>query len=112
MCGRFTLFASNDEIAVLLALAKVPPSEPRYNVAPTQQVFAVRADQAGRREPVFLKWGLIPSWSDDPAIGNRMINARSESAADKPSFRSAFHKRRCLIPASGFCEWQAVAGKK
>jgi putative SOS response-associated peptidase YedK len=69
-------------------------------------------DQAGQREPVFLKWGFIPSWADDPAIGNRMINARSETVADKPSFRSAFRKRRCLIPASGFYEWQAVAGKK
>jgi putative SOS response-associated peptidase YedK len=112
MCGRFTHFASNDEIARLLQLAQVPYLAPRYNVAPTQQVFAARVDQAGHREPVLLKWGLIPSWADDPAIGNRMINARSETAADKPSFRSAFRKRRCLIPASGFYEWQAVAGKK
>ncbi len=112
MCGRFTLYASNDEIARLLDLAQAPAIPPRYNVAPTQQVFAARVDPAGQREPVFLKWGLIASWADDPAIGNRMINARSETVADKPSFCSAFRKRRCLIPVSGFYEWQAVAGKK
>jgi putative SOS response-associated peptidase YedK len=106
VCGRFTLFASNDEIARLLDLAKMPAIPPRYNVAPTQTVFAARADQHGHRQPVFLKWGLIPSWADDPAIGNRMINARSETVATKPAFRHAFRKRRCLIPASGFYEWQ------
>jgi putative SOS response-associated peptidase YedK len=76
VCGRFTLFASNDEIARLLDLAQAPPLEPRYNVAPTQQVVAVRADHAGQREPAFLRWGLIPSWADDPAIGNLNASPR------------------------------------
>jgi putative SOS response-associated peptidase YedK len=112
VCGRFTLFASNDEIARLLDLPEVPAIPPRYNVAPTQTLFAVRVNQAGDREPAFLRWGLIPSWADDPAVGNRMINARSETVADRPAFRSAFRKRRCLIPASGFYEWQKTGGKK
>jgi putative SOS response-associated peptidase YedK len=88
------------------------PLDPHYNIAPTQQVFAVRASQTGEREPALLRWGLIPSWADDPAIGNRMINARSETAAEKPAFRHAFRKKRCLIAADGFYEWKAVAGKK
>ncbi|HKI36710.1 MAG TPA: SOS response-associated peptidase [Gemmataceae bacterium] len=112
MCGRFTLFASGDELARLFGFetAGVPALEPRYNVAPTQPVAAVRLDD-GRRALVLLRWGLIPSWAKDPGIGNSLINARSETAAEKPSFRSAFRQRRCLVPASGFYEWQATGGK-
>jgi putative SOS response-associated peptidase YedK len=112
MCGRFALFASGDEIAERFQLAETPVLDARYNIAPTQPVAVVRATAASR-ELAFLRWGLIPSWAKDPAIGNRMINARSDTAGDKPSFRSAFQQRRCLIPASGFYEWQkAGAGGK
>jgi putative SOS response-associated peptidase YedK len=87
--------------------------EPRYNIAPTQQVPAVRAtaDALGR-ELISLKWGLIPSWSKDPKIANSLINARAESVAEKPAFRSAFKRRRCLILADGFYEWTGKPGKK
>jgi putative SOS response-associated peptidase YedK len=85
---------------------------PRYNIAPTQPVAAVRLDQKGERELTYFQWGLIPSWAKDPAIGSRMINARSETAADKPSFRAPFKRRRCLLPASGFYEWQKLNGGK
>jgi putative SOS response-associated peptidase YedK len=98
----------------LFELPYVPPLEPRYNIAPTQPVAAVRFDsEAGERELEMLRWGLIPFWAKDPAIGNRMINARSETVAEKPAFRAAFRKRRCLVPADGFYEWQKVgAGKQ
>jgi putative SOS response-associated peptidase YedK len=114
MCGRFTLRAPASVVAEQFSLWEVPPLEPRFNIAPTQPVAVVRLaqDQAGpRRELVMLRWGLIPSWAGDPAIGNRLINARAESAADKPAFRSAFRRRRCLVVADGFYEWQR-AGKR
>src|SRR5439155_15824792 len=86
---------------------------PRYNVAPTQFIPLVRpaADRPGR-EVATAKWGLVPSWAEDPGIGSRMINARSETVATKPAFRSAFKKRRCLVPATGFYEWEKVGAKK
>jgi putative SOS response-associated peptidase YedK len=87
--------------------------QPRYNIAPTQPVATVRtARGSGDREMVFLRWGLVPSWSKDPSIGSRMINARSETVADKPAFRAAFRRRRCLVPADGFYEWQKQNGWK
>ena len=89
-----------------------PDWAPRFNIAPTQSVPIVRMNSEGVRELVLLRWGLIPSWAKDPAIGNRMINARSETVAEKPSFRSAFKRRRCLVPADGYYEWQKTdAGK-
>jgi putative SOS response-associated peptidase YedK len=95
-----------------LRLADTPLFDARYNIAPTQPVAVVRATSAGR-ELAWLRWGLIPSWATDPAIGNKLINARAETVSEKPSFRSAFKQRRCLIPASGFYEWQKVsAGRK
>jgi putative SOS response-associated peptidase YedK len=109
MCGRFLLLSSGDEIARLFGLAAAPEVSPRYNIAPTQQVPAVRAADAGR-ECVGLRWGFIASWSKDGKLAP--INAMSETAADKPMFRSAFRKRRSLIPASGFYEWKAVAARK
>lgn len=113
MCGRFSLIATSAELAAHYQLADVPLVQPRYNIAPTQPVAAVRlAPNSGQRELTHFQWGLVPSWSKDPSIGSRMINARSETAAEKPSFRSAFKRRRCLIPASGFYEWQAVNGGK
>lgn len=81
------------------------PIEARYNIAPTQYVAAIRQNKMQQRELVMLRWGLVPQWAKDPAIGNRMINARAETVAEKPSFRSAYRKRRCLILASGFYEW-------
>ena len=87
--------------------------QPNYNVAPTQEVPAVVAGNGGgERRLEMLRWGLIPSWADDPGIGARMINARSETVAEKPSFRRAFKERRCLIPADGFYEWQKTNGGK
>jgi putative SOS response-associated peptidase YedK len=111
MCGRFTLRSSSTKVAETFGLSEAPLFEPRYNIAPTQPVAAVRATPEGR-QLASLRWGLIPSWADDPSIGYRMINARSETVATKPSFRSAFKNRRCLIPADGYYEWQKTDGKK
>src|SRR5262245_9572496 len=113
MCGRFTLTASRESLTSLFPLFEIPDVEPRYNVAPTQAVLAVRrpADKPSP-EAAILRWGLVPSWADDPAIGNRLINARAETAAGKPAFRSAFRQRRCLVLADGFYEWQKVERRK
>ncbi|PSN14172.1 hypothetical protein C7293_12875 [filamentous cyanobacterium CCT1] len=107
MCGRFSLNQTGEELAVAFHLKDVPPVAPRYNIAPTQPVATVVAT-AEHPEPHFhlLQWGLIPSWAKDPAIGSRMINARAETVAEKPSFRAAFKRRRCLVLADGFYEWQ------
>ena len=102
MCGRYTLHSSRKRVATQFGLAEMPLFEPRYNIAPTQPVFAVREIQSGDRQAVLLRWGLIPSWADDPSMGSRMINARSETVAEKPAYRNAFRKRRCLIPAERF----------
>lgn len=113
MCGRFTLRVSPEQIAALFSVEQMPPLAARYNIAPTQPVLAIRDSYAGNgREATFLNWGLIPSWATDPGIGSRMINARSETAAEKPSFRAAFKYRRCILPADGFYEWQKVGSGK
>ena len=115
MCGRFTLRTSNKALTKAFDLLDADMADllrPRYNIAPTQQVAAIRVQDNGRRRLVLLKWGLIPSWAKDPAIGNRMINARGETVATKPSFRSAFKSRRCLILADGFYEWQKRGATK
>jgi putative SOS response-associated peptidase YedK len=112
MCGRFTLTASGDVLARVFGLASPPAVTPRYNIAPTQPVPIVRAGSDGARSWSEVHWGLIPSWADDPALGARLINARSETAAEKPSFRAAFRGRRCLVPASGFFEWKTGKGRK
>jgi putative SOS response-associated peptidase YedK len=114
MCGRFTLRTAASAIAEQFSLLEVPDLQPRFNIAPSQPVPVVRIDpqQAARRQLVFLHWGLVPSWADDPKIGNRMINARAETAADKPSFRTALRRRRCLIVADGFYEWKTVAKRR
>jgi putative SOS response-associated peptidase YedK len=113
MCGRFTLSTRPKQITDSFPPFDVPALEPHYNIAPTQAVAAARILPNGsQRQVVLLRWGLIPSWSDDPGIGNRLINARSETVADKPSFRSAYRKRRCLVLADGFFEWQKIGGKK
>ncbi|MBL8828450.1 MAG: SOS response-associated peptidase [Planctomycetaceae bacterium] len=111
MCGRFTLRYSATAFAQQLGLFDVPAFEPRYNIAPTQSIAVIR-NHDGQRQAADLHWGLIPSWADDPSIGNRMINARGETVASKPSFRSAFKQRRCLILADGFYEWQKLGKAK
>jgi putative SOS response-associated peptidase YedK len=113
MCGRFTLTDPREALSHLFPLLDFPDVPPNYNVAPTQAVLAVRVPAGrDRPEPALLRWGLVPSWADDPAIGNRLINARAETAAEKPAFRSAFRQRRCLVLADGFYEWQKVGGTK
>lgn len=113
MCGRYTLKSRADQIAETFGV-EVPPTLPeRFNIAPSQLVLAVREKPGSHeRELVALHWGLVPFWADDPEIGDRMANARSETAATKPAFRSSFRARRCLIVADGFYEWQARDGKK
>ena len=112
MCGRYTLRTPVETLAEEFGISDPLPEIPtRYNIAPTQEVAAVLEEDEERKLEM-LRWGLIPSWADDPAVGNRMINARSETAAEKPSFRTAFRKRRCLILADGFYEWQKTNGGK
>ena len=111
MCGRYTLAADAESIQLAFNLEDVSVWEqPRYNIAPSQLVPVIT--NRDPNELQLLKWGLVPSWAKDPAIGNRMINARSETAAEKPSFRTAFKRRRCLIPADGYYEWSKRDGKK
>ncbi len=112
MCGRYELSSHPTVIALAFGLAHPPDLRPRYNIAPTQQVPVVRIDSAGRRELVQLRWGLIPRWAKDPSIGSRMINARAETVADKAAFRIPYARHRCLLPASGFYEWQALPAHK
>jgi putative SOS response-associated peptidase YedK len=107
MCGRYTLATPVAELSRIFGFPELPNLSPRYNIAPTQDIAAVRLPRdEERRELVLLRWGLVPYWADDPSIGSRMINARSESVAEKPAFRSAFARRRCLVLVDGFYEWQ------
>jgi putative SOS response-associated peptidase YedK len=113
MCGRFTLHSSGEVVAEAFGLPEVPQLQFRFNITPSQPVAVVRSvPSPGSRALVFLRWGLIPAWADDPSIGNRMANARSETVATKTSFRQAFRSRRCLVVADGFYEWQKVNGRK
>ena len=107
MCGRFNLTTPTEGLRALFGFDEMPNLPPRYNIAPTQDVAVVRLAGAERR-PAFalLRWGLIPAWAKDVSIGSRMINARAETVAEKPAFRNAFRRRRCLIPADGFYEWE------
>ena len=109
MCGRFTLVSPYVAVTERFHASASPDLRPRYNIAPGQDVLCVIRDGANRLEP--LRWGLIPFWAKDPAIGSRLINARAETLAEKPSFRNAFAKRRCLVVADGFYEWRP-AGKR
>ena len=107
MCGRFTQTAPWEKIAEEFDAERNPNEDfkPRYNIAPTQDIAAVM-DSGNARVVSFLRWGLIPSWAKDESIGSKLINARAETLAEKPSFRNAFRSRRCIIPATGFYEWQ------
>jgi len=107
MCGRYALHASPEVVALMFGLSEVPAYQPRFNIAPTADVLII-----GRNEAAMVRWGLVPRWAKDPAIGARMNNARAETVAEKPSFRDAYRKRRCLIPASGFYEWKPESGGK
>ena len=107
MCGRFTRKENFQNLAALLGLSIPPPLAPRYNIAPSQLVACIRTNPENtEREFVELKWGLVPSWAKDPSIGNKLINARSETVSEKPSFRKAFKQQRCLVLADGFYEWK------
>jgi putative SOS response-associated peptidase YedK len=112
MCGRFTLRTPAAAIAEQFALLGVPDFAARFNVAPSQQVAVIRMRGEAERELVWLRWGLVPSWAKDSAIGNRLINARAESAAEKPAFRAAMRRRRCLLVADGFYEWRRAGRTK
>lgn len=112
MCGRITFRTEPKLVAELFDLTSLPLFEPRYNVAPTQDVLAVRLTGQEGREAVFLKWGLIPFWSKDKSFASKAINARGETLREKPAFREAYKKRRCLIAADGFFEWKKVGKRK
>ncbi|MEW6494911.1 MAG: SOS response-associated peptidase [Cyanobacteriota bacterium] len=113
MCGRFSQRQSAEAIAQAFQIVEVPPLTPRYNIAPTQPVATVvRTPKHEGRQFKMLHWGLIPSWAKDPKIGSKLINARAETVAEKPAFRSAFRQRRCLVVADGFYEWQQQENKK
>ncbi len=115
MCGRFAQHLSWRELHELYNLSSGIPAlnvQPRYNGAPTQ-VFAIcRLDESGNRSAAKHRWGLVPSWAKDVSIGPRLINARAETVSEKPAFRSAFRSRRCLVPASGWFEWQRSGDSK
>jgi putative SOS response-associated peptidase YedK len=107
MCGRYMLTTPVDALRQLFLFTERPNLAPRYNIAPTQEVPVVRRTRDGAgRELIMVRWGLVPYWADDPKIGNRLINARRESVARTAAFREAYQRRRCLVPADGFFEWQ------
>ncbi|PSB05241.1 SOS response-associated peptidase [Merismopedia glauca] len=113
MCGRYAQFHADSEIANLFQIEEITELKPRYNIAPTQQVATISLErESGDRQLKFRQWGLIPSWAKDATISAKLINARAETVAEKPSFRTAFRRRRCLIIADGFYEWQKVGQTK
>jgi len=113
MCGRYTLATTNPAgVRERFALDPGTVVEPRFNIAPGQDALAVTTDREGAPRADILRWGLVPHWADDPKIGWRMINARAETAADKAAFRDPLRRRRCLILADGFYEWQRLGGKR
>jgi len=113
VCGRFSLRARPDDVAEHFDLDEAPELSARFNITPSQKVATVRAADSGGSQILEMRtWGLVPAWAKDPAIGNRLINARAETVADKPAFRSAFRRKRCLIPADGFYEWATDSAPK
>jgi putative SOS response-associated peptidase YedK len=111
VCGRFVAATPPDQVAAYFGATPEALLEPSWNVAPTNDVYAVLEDGGVRHLDAF-HWGLVPSWAKDPKIGNRMINARAETLGEKAAFKAAFKRRRCIIPADGFYEWQKVPGQK
>jgi putative SOS response-associated peptidase YedK len=116
MCGRYVLAAPADQLAEEFHVDAVKADDlgPRYNVAPTDEVYAIAISRDGLRQLGTFKWGLVPTWAKDPSIGSRMINARAETVSSKPAFKRILQKRRCILPADGFYEWQRLGeeGKK
>lgn len=112
MCGRYTLRTPAADWAPTFDVEPPADVQLRFNIAPTQEAPIVRLDAEGRRQALLARWGLIPSWADDPSIGSRMINARCETAATLPAFRQAYERRRCLVPADGFYEWKSENKRK
>jgi len=112
MCGRFAFYSAHEAIARLFGVADAPEVEPHWNIAPTQFVAAVRERAGAGRRVALLYWGLVPYWADDKTIGARMINARCETLKDKAAFRSAYRRRRCLVLADGYYEWQRAGAVK
>ena len=112
MCGRFIQCTSGEALAERFHLPIIPDLTPRYNVAPSQSVGVIRVTHAGHREFVALRWGLVPAWSPEPRTAYSTFNARAETVADKPTYRQAFRRRRCLIPSDGFYEWRRVGKRK
>jgi putative SOS response-associated peptidase YedK len=106
MCGRFALWTPPGTITRYFKVNVALDVQPRYNIAPGQNILVVRQTGDAQRLPVLIRWGLIPVWAKEESIGYKMINARSESVEEKPAFKTAFQSRRCLIPASGFYEWK------
>lgn len=112
MCGRYALYSDPEALAEHFGLASVPSWDARYNIAPGSNILAIGLSRAGEWRGSQLRWGLIPPWARDAGIGARLINARAETVAEKPAFRDAFQKRRCLIPADGFFEWKRQDGHR
>ena len=112
MCGRYALHANPEVVALQFELEEAPAFKRSYNICPGGEILVVRLDREGRRVARHHRWGLIPRWAKDPSIGNKLANARGESLLERPAFRDAFRRWRCLVPASGFYEWQAVSGRK
>ncbi len=112
MCGRFAFYSPAEATAALFSVKTSGELEARYNVAPTQDVAAIRRDDTDEPQLATLRWGLVPFWAKDPSIGNRMINARAETVAEKPAFRNAYRHRRCLVLADGFYEWRRQGDTK
>jgi putative SOS response-associated peptidase YedK len=110
MCGRYVVAYDPNTLVAGFSLTRVQPFPRRWNVAPQSPVPVVYETREGERVGELMRWGLVPSWAKDVAVGHKLNNARAEGVFDKPSFRQAVRKRRCLLPASGFYEWQAVAG--
>jgi putative SOS response-associated peptidase YedK len=113
VCGRYTLTAGRDpgQLRARFPIGERVAVRPRFNVAPGDDVLAVTADREGAPRGELLRWGLVPPWADSPALGLKLINARVETAAGKPAFRTAFERFRCLVPADGFYEWRSAPGE-
>jgi putative SOS response-associated peptidase YedK len=112
MCGRYALHSNPDVIALQFGIESPPDTEASYNIPPSSMVLVVKNSPEGKTVAGKYRWGLIPAWAKDPAIGHMLANARGESIAEKPAFRNAFRQGRCLVPASGFYEWKTTAGRK
>jgi putative SOS response-associated peptidase YedK len=110
MCGRFALIVTGDNVVDYFGLSETPSLVPRYNIAPSQPVLCVGLSRDGKPAPALFRWGLVPGWAADAK--KAPINARAEAAAGKPTFAEALRKRRCLIPATGFYEWEQLPGRR